>query len=110
MTRMQITLLFMYFDSRIENDLVRFEKQRLYKVIDLPTRRFMEQTVENAIDPEMKVDAYFFTIANLATVKNSTFILIAENYICDWDKQKKELTSTANSLLESLGLPLVSDV
>lgn len=105
MNRKQITLLFMYFDDRTENTLVRFEKERLYKEIDLPTRRYMEQTVENAIDPEVDVRKYFYTIARLATIKNTTFQLISEQYTCDWDQQKKGLVKATNTLLKSLGLP-----
>ena len=109
MTRKQLALLFSYFDEKVEDDLIKFETQRLVDNIDLPTLNYMTFKVHNAIEPQMSVGKYFYTIANLANVQNSTFKLIAERHTGDWEKEKKGLIAMTNPLLDSLGLPTFDD-
>lgn len=99
-----------YFESHIDDDLVHFEFERISRDIDLPTINYIDEKIENAPEPEMDWGLYFVTVAKLARIKNSTFILIADTHthMIDWQKQKKELINKTNSLLDSLGLPTYS--
>jgi len=107
MTRKQLILFYNYFNKWVDHPLIRYEARRLFKNIDLKMRNYIDVVIENAPEPDLEPEAYFFTILKNCEVRNKIFHLIAEDYsdIEMFEEREKELVDYTNSLLNSLALP-----